>query len=301
MSGLYIFCLLSALSSVACSRGGFSSNVLPSAAAQTVGSPGAVLTSPGNTASPHSTPPAHEGQPTPEPFAPIDTSSLPPNGDMSQPWRNSETSIIIDAYEGNSIDWKLIEKDPRVAGVIHRASTGLTVDSAYASRKDFALADGYLWGAYHIGTSDDPVAQAHLFLQTVGNDPKTLWALDLENTTAQGMMDSSGAEVFLQTVYQMTGRIMVVYANNSVTLDLNQKLAGDALIHRAKLWYARFVPTIASFPSGIWSDYFLWQFSSEINCRKTGTCVYNVPGTRYDIDVDVFYGTRDELAGKWAN
>ena len=45
----------------------------------------------------------------------------------------------------------------------------------------------------------------------------------------------------------------------------------------------------------MWSDYTLWQFSSEINCSPTKTCLYRVPGTAYDMDVNVFNGTEAAL------
>ena len=113
------------------------------------------------------------------------------------------------------------------------------------------------------------------------------------------MMSVAESVKFMEYVYQQTGRIPVVYANHSVTKALNTALAGNELFAKSRLWYARFRTDIPDFPKGIWGTYFLWQFSSEINCSKTGTCLYNVPGTAFDMDVNVFYGSKAALASQW--
>ena len=73
------------------------------------------------------------------------------------------------------------------------------------------------------------------------------------------------------------------------------------MLANTHLWYARFKATVTDFPKGIWDTYTLWQFSSEINCRadNRAVCLYTVPGTPYDMDVDVFNGTIDELRRNW--
>ena len=38
-----------------------------------------------------------------------------------------------------------------------------------------------------------------------------------------------------------------------------------------------------------------WQFSSELNCKPNQTCPYRVPGTREDMDVNVFRGSETDL------
>ncbi len=219
----------------------------------------------------------------------------------NRPWRNPDTVIVIDAYQGNPIDWDRMATDRRVVGVIHRATIGRRVDTQYAARREIAKRRGYLWGAYHLGDSSDPITQANLFLDVVGDDPDTLLILDLEDTSNPSMMNVSNAVKFMEYVYRVTGKVPVVYANHTTTKALNSALAGHALFRASKLWYARFRSDIPDFPKGIWDTYFLWQFSSEINCSKTGSCLYNVPGTQYDMDINVFYGTRAALEAQWNN
>jgi GH25 family lysozyme M1 (1,4-beta-N-acetylmuramidase) len=217
------------------------------------------------------------------------------------PWNKSGTSIVIDAYEGNSIDWNKMATDTKVVGVIHRSSIGTRVDTQYKARKKIATERGYLWGAYHLGSRGNTIAQADLFLSLVEDDPETLMILDLEDTNASKLMTVEEAVIFMNRVYEKTGRIPVVYANHSVTNILNQKVKNNPLFQQSKLWYARFKSSIPDFPVGIWKNYFLWQFSSEINCSSTGSCLYNVPGTKFDMDVNVFYGSPTELQAQWHN
>jgi GH25 family lysozyme M1 (1,4-beta-N-acetylmuramidase) len=228
-----------------------------------------------------------------EPF-PVDSKMY------NAPWTRTDTQIIIDAYSGNGIDWDKMATDKRVTAVIHRSSIGLTVDSAYKSREKIAKARGYLWGAYHLGKSGDPIEQAKLFLKTIGNATDTLMFLDLEDTSASNMMNIPNAKKFLDYVYQQTGKMPVVYANHSVTLALTAAMKSDSIFQKTRLWYARFRSNLPDFPSALWPTYFLWQFSSELNCSKTGSCLYNVPGTSFDMDVNVFYGNRKALAYEWS-
>ncbi|MGE4133446.1 MAG: glycoside hydrolase family 25 protein [Bdellovibrionales bacterium] len=227
---------------------------------------------------------------------------LPSSADpFDQPWKVKETAIVIDAYQGNSIDWDKMATDKRVAGVLHRSSIGLQEDTQYKARTAIAKSRGYLWGAYHLGRSGDPIAQADFFLNVVGSDPETLWVLDLEDFSNPSMMSASDAVKFMNYLFNKTGRIPVIYANHSVTQALNQAVGNEPVFKKSKLWYARFRSNIPDFPSGIWSSYFLWQFSSEINCTTTGQCLYNVPGTKFDMDVNVFFGTKGELSAAWKN
>ena len=217
------------------------------------------------------------------------------------PWNKNWTAIVIDAYQGNSINWDQMATDERMVGVIHRSSIGLRTDTKYLERKAIALERGYLWGAYHLGYKGNVKEQVDLFLSLVGDTKSTLMILDLEDTSNGTFMTIDEAAEFMEIVYERTGKIPVVYANHSTTKKLNSQMANNALFQQSKLWYARFKSNVYDYPAGIWPNYFLWQFSSEINCSTTGSCLYNVPGTRSDMDINVFYGTEADLRAKWNN
>lgn len=239
--------------------------------------------------------------PTPEPDPDVEEDDSPRGDAFNSPWRRQDTSIVIDAYELNPINWNQMATDPKMVGVIHRSSIGMRVDRRYNERKRIAKERGYLWGAYHLGSRDDTIAQAELFLSLIDGEEDTLMVLDLEDTNNSRFMTLDQAEVFMEYIYEKTGRIPVVYANHSTTRLLNQRLARNPLIQQSKLWYARFKANVTDFPRGIWDEYFLWQFSSEINCSKTGSCLYNVPGTAYDMDVNVYNGNEAQLRYEWSS
>lgn len=244
------------------------------------------------------TPPVVGSPSVPEPLPSQETTST---DSLDAPWKDQDKCIVIDAYEQNSMNWDQMATDKRLIGIIHRSSIGLVVDKRYKERKRLAVEKGYLWGAYHLGKRGNTILQADLFLSLIGNDFNTMMALDLEDTSNASMMTIDEAVVFMNYVYEKTGRICVVYANHSVTVALNSKLKNNFLFQNSKLWYARFKSKVSDFPVGIWKNYFLWQFSSEINCQQTGSCLYNVPGTSSDMDINVFFGSVEQLKARWAN
>jgi lysozyme len=112
-------------------------------------------------------------------------------------------------------------------------------------------------------------------------------------------MSLKEAEVFIQRIFEKTGRYPLLYANHQVLTAINTQYDANSAFAKCPFWYARFREKIPHFDTKIWSSYFLWQFSCEINCQKTGSCLYNVPGTRFDMDVNVFYGSYEALKMVW--
>lgn len=222
---------------------------------------------------------------------------------FNKAWTRTDTALVLDCYQGSSINWDKVATDKRVAGVIHRATIGLRADLLYAKRKEITARHRYLWGAYHLGKSGDPIKQAQFYLDTIGGPTGDvdgiLMVLDLEDVTNPEMMNIKNAQIFLAYVYKQTGRVPIVYANHTTTKALNKAMANDPYFTESRLWYARYRTEIPDFPEGIWPSYFLWQFSSYLNCSKTGSCLYNVPGTDRYIDVNVFYGSIEALKQQW--
>src|SRR5436853_7916577 len=109
------------------------------------------------------------------------------------------------------------------------------------------------------------------------------------------------APLFIQHVKTRTGLYPFVYANNLVTKAIAEQYGNDKVFAKTHLWYARFRKSVTDFPAGTWKTYTVWQFSSEQNCSPANrpACLYTVPGTEYDMDVDVYYGTIEELRSKW--
>lgn len=93
----------------------------------------------------------------------------------------------------------------------------------------------------------------------------------------------------------------MVYCNKTVFDEISKTYSDTSVFAKCGLWYARFVKEIPSFNKEVWPSYSLWQFSCEINCKKTNECFYNVPGTLYDMDINVYNGTVAELKSRWPN
>jgi lysozyme len=220
--------------------------------------------------------------------------------EFSEPWKNPKIALAIDPYEGNKIDWDLLATDTRVVAIIHRATIGDRRDRKYVERRDEAKKRGYKWGAYHFGKPGDPIKQADFFLDTVRPDKDDLIALDLESTDAKDM-SLDEARVFIKRIREKTGRYPLIYANNEVTKAISDQYGADDVFAKTHLWYARFKRNVTDFPQGTWKTYTIWQFSSEQNCSPANrsACLYTVPGTEYDMDVDVYNGTIEELRSRW--
>jgi lysozyme len=221
--------------------------------------------------------------------------------EFNEPWKNPDIALAIDPFEGNDIDWEKLATDRRVVAIIHRATIGDRVDRKYAERKIEAKKRGYKWGAYHFAKPGDPIKQADFFLATVKPEADDLIALDLESTDRSKHMSFDEARVFIKRIKENTGRYPVVYANNLVTKAIGDQFGDTDVFAKTHLWYARFKRNVTDFPQGTWATYTLWQFSSEQNCSPANraACLYTVPGTEYDMDVDVYNGTVEELKARW--
>ena len=221
--------------------------------------------------------------------------------EFTEPWKNPNIALAIDPYEKNDIDWDKLATDNRVVAIIHRATIGDRADRKYAERRDEAKQRGYKWGAYHFGRPGDPIKQADFFLRTVKPAADELIALDLESMDEDKDMSLEEARIFIKRIKEKTGRYPLIYANNEVAKAISDQYGADDVFSKTHLWYARFKRTVTDFPSVTWKSYTIWQFSSEQNCSPANrpACLYTVPGTEYDMDVDVYNGTIDELRTKW--
>jgi hypothetical protein len=128
-----------------------------------------------------------------------------------------------------------------------------------------------------------------------------LIVLDIDGIDPSKHMSFDEARVFIKRIKDKTGRYPVIYANNVVTKAISDQYGVDDVFAKTNLWYARFKKSVTDFPQGTWKSYTLWQFSCEINCAadNRSACLYTVPGTEFDMDVNVYNGTIEELRSKW--
>ena len=213
--------------------------------------------------------------------------------EFDAPWKDQSVALVIDPYYANSIDWEKLATERRVVAIIHKATIGTAeLDPAYAKRKEKALERGYLWGSYHWGVTGNPEEQADFYIDTVKPGPDELIALDLEDARSKTLMNVDEAILFIERVKARTGRYPLLYTNHSSAKLISARYKNSVFV-KTPLWYARFKPKVTDFPVGVWSSYTLWQFSSEVLVQL------RVPGTRSDMDINVFNGTTEQLKAAW--
>ena len=213
--------------------------------------------------------------------------------EFNVPWKDQSVALIIDPYYANSIVWDKLATERRVVAIIHKATIGTSkLDPSYTKRKEEALKHGYLWGSYHWGVSGNPEKQADFYIDTVKPDSDELIALDLEDALSEKLMNVDEAILFIKRIKARTGRYPVLYTNHSSAKLISTKYKNNIFI-KTPLWYARFKSNVTDFPAGVWPSYTLWQFSSELLVQ------HSVPGTKSDMDINVFNGTTEQLKAAW--
>jgi GH25 family lysozyme M1 (1,4-beta-N-acetylmuramidase) len=243
--------------------------------------------------------------------------------DFSQPWKDPDRALVIDAYEYNSIDWAKLTTDKRIVGFINKASDGMppayfcfgdetetrlckalwkrhaVAQELFQTRKVVAKALGLKWGAYHLGRPGNPVGQANNFIDFAKPGPDDLLALDIEDDDPAQWMSLEDAEEFVRHVHRRLGRFPVLYTNGKTARHIADNKYKYRLLSRLPLWYARYKPDIdVHFPMGNWQGYALWQFSAKANCGRS-RCPYRVAGTPNDIDVNVAPMDGAKLRAQW--
>jgi len=213
----------------------------------------------------------------------------------NQPWKSPSALLILDPYEGNSIDWNELATDTAVKAVIHRAFYGLKPDGKYVARVAEAKRRGLLAGIYLLGRPGDAIAQADALIAAGKQSGVSLLALDIENLDPKRSMTIADAARFLTYVHDKTGRWPLFYTNFDAYSFVSRNYGADSAFGKAPLWLARFKKAHGMNNPSVWSDYTIWQFQSEINCKGTDPCFRRVAGTASDMDVNVFRGTETEL------
>lgn len=243
--------------------------------------------------------------------------------DYAYPWRDRNKAIVIDAYEKNPIDWTKMVTDKRIRAFIAKSSDGLPSpwtcrgntterkickksfqnywmkQQLYHTRKTLAKALGLKWGAYHLGRPGNPIAQANHFLQFAQPEKDELIALDIEHDDPEKWISFEDAEIFARHIYKRIGRYPVLYTNHETAKRIAARRDEFPILSRMQLWYARFKGDVrGSFPMGNWESYTLWQFSAHPNCNKR-RCLYRVPGTEPNIDVNISKLSIAEFEKAW--
>lgn len=194
------------------------------------------------------------------------------------------TGIDVSHWQG-VMEWTKAKQAGVSFAFIKASDGGSAVDSQFANNWKGAKAMGILRGAYHFFRNGaDPLAQANLFVRTLGSDVGELPpVMDFED--ADSAPDLPAARIFLDRVQQLTGRKPIIYTGawywNAKRFD-NVAWAKDF-----DLWAAAYQMNAPILPLD-WQKWTFWQYSGT----GLGPTYGALAG---DIDLDRFNGTLDDL------
>jgi len=201
-------------------------------------------------------------------------------------------NVVVDISHHNGNPDLAKAADAGIVGVIHKATQGQTmVDKKYVTNRDYAVAAGLLWGAYHFGTSGDGVAQADHFLDTVEPDEQTLLVLDYE-ANGNSTMTFTQARAFVIRINEVIGRFPGLYSGSLIKQKLGSTPV-DSIVSKCFLWIAQYGPK----PTGIpptWPTWTLWQYTDGV----VGPQPRSVDGIG-PCDRDRFNGPMEGLLRLW--
>lgn len=203
-------------------------------------------------------------------------------------------NAVIDLSHFNHVTSFQDIRDAGIIGIINKATQGVTgVDGTYGTRRPQALAAGLLWGGYHFGVSGTPQKQADHFLDVVQPAPTDLLVLDFE-PNSQGTMSLAEAVIFVQRVFQQTGRYPGLYSGQSF---LKEQLGNtkNEVLSNCFLWVARYSDQLPQVPTATWKTFTLWQYTDG----NLGPQPHRVNGVAEGCDRDKFNGDEATLRKLW--
>lgn len=203
---------------------------------------------------------------------------------------------VSDHQKRNPKDWRAA----RASGVqfaIHRVANGLEADDLFGLEWPAIKAAGILRGPYHYFQNMSGEAQARFFLARLAGDWGELPAfLDLEVRIGNMADYLAQAKIWLEVVERETGRRPLIYTGPNAWETLYAKHAPWASAY--ELWISNPPLSEGAMPSVYdlgrlynpdiplpWVNARIWQFSWQAN----------VPGVGAPVDMDVFYGSLDDL------
>jgi GH25 family lysozyme M1 (1,4-beta-N-acetylmuramidase) len=200
------------------------------------------------------------------------------------------TGIDVSRWQHNpSINWAKVKADNVSFAFIKATEAANYVNSHFASDWTKAKNNGIYRGAYHFARPSVGSAkrQAEYFVahagrfQAVGDLPPVL---DLESSGGLGVARlRTWTRNWLETVEALTGRTPIIYTGPSFW---ETAMGNSRAFHAYPLWIAHYTTRAQVRVPGGWPRWTFWQRSS------TG----RVDGIVGAVDIDLFYGTRAQLA-----
>jgi lysozyme len=171
--------------------------------------------------------------------------------------------------------------------------TSLFVDNKFVENVDGAKTNGIYWGAYHFfRTHIDPVIQAKVFCETVGEFTSLPPVLDLEVAGSKGERLNYKVRQFLEEVEKISGRKPIIYTSSGFWCSYMtyEKREQTDWTRFYPLWLAHYTSLwpVSPYP---WIAWAFWQYSDK------GT----LPGIKTHVDMNWFTGSEEDLINQFVN
>ena len=202
-------------------------------------------------------------------------------------------NVVVDLSHHNTVASFQDAKLNGIIGVIHKATQGRTIiDAKYHARREQALANGLLWGAYHFGVKGNVEQQVDHFLETINPTNTDLLVLDFEPNHESDTMTLTEAEKFVTLVKEKTGRFPGLYSGQSF---LRTKLGNNTttVLKNCFLWVAKYSSGLPTVPP-VFPTFTFWQYTDG----NAGDQPHQVPGIGR-CDRNKFNGDIDDLKRLW--
>lgn len=192
---------------------------------------------------------------------------------------------IVDIYSLSPNPNFAKAKDAGIKGIIHKASQYVP-DNQYEHRREAALAEGLLWGAYHFTTAASWEEQVDLFCSVVKPDPNTFPWIDHESYRGYTMPLQTAIN-FMDAIDQKFSRPCGMYSGNVIkeqmihATDAQRQFLGEH-----PFWLAQYntTPQMVDYnhhPMPWMGKAFLWQFTGD----GSGPGPHSIPGMGNGIDI----------------
>ena len=169
--------------------------------------------------------------------------------------------------------------------------TALFVDNKFQVNLEGAKANGLYWGAYHFfRTHIDPVLQAQMFCETVGDFSSLPPVIDLEAAGSRGERLNYKVRLFLDEVQKATERRPIIFTSGGFwhSFMASEKRSHTDWAAEYPLWMAQ-KTTLWPTPIYPWAAWDFWQHSDK----------GRLPGIMTNVNLNWFAGSEEELVQKF--
>ena len=192
----------------------------------------------------------------------------------------------------NDIDWAEVKRSGVKFAFIKSTEfpdkrTTLFVDNKFKFNSEGAQANGIHWSAYHFfRTHIDPILQAKVFCETVGEFSSLPPVMDLEAAGSKGERLNYKVRQFLEEVEKISNRKPILYTSSGFWRGymMSEKREHADWARFYPLWLAHYTALWPNTPYP-WIGWAFWQHSDR------GT----LPGIKTHVDLNWYTGSEEEL------